>query len=100
VIQIVNSSTTNILVCFDQEFLHSIFFTEVSSEEGACQAPWNLFFVKEARYRPFALCRYLLDRKYPMEKLSSVTTTDCCAYLAAAQASESIPETYRKNRIE
>ena len=66
----------------------------MSSEEGACQAPWNLFFVKEARYRPFALCRYLLDRKYPME------TTDCCAYLAAAQASESIPETYRKNRIE
>ena len=72
----------------------------MSLEEGACKVPWSLFFVKEARYRPFALCHYLLDRNYPMDKLSVVLNTDCCAYLAAAQASESLTDMHRMIRIE
>lgn len=47
---------------------------------------WRSFFEKEARYRPFALCSYLLERKLSVAALCSVITPECFAFLAATEA--------------
>lgn len=47
---------------------------------------WRSFFEKEARYRPFALCSYLLERKLPVAAMCSVITPECLAFLAATEA--------------
>lgn len=49
--------------------------------------------MKEARYHPFTLCSHILQHSYPVEKLSVITTSDCVAYLAAAQASRCLSTT-------
>ena len=61
-------------------------FFSCSNPDTLYSEGWRSFFEKEARYCPFALCSYLLDRKLSATVVCSVITPDCLAFLAATEA--------------